>query len=390
MTYRRFLLNIVSALFILSTPLFGGPVETRLDSWSFSFDGKTWTDVHVPHSWNARDGHSPSYFRGKGYYRTSLNFDGAPGPCFIRFEGAAQEAEVFVNGKPLAFHSGGYTPFTVPLSGVIKAGENVVEVVCDNSENLARIPVTSDFNKNGGLHNPVSLLQLPAVYLDPSEYGFDRFHLVQKKVTREKASCELRTRLCNSTLEDATVKLTITVRDASGETVRKTETKVLVPAGGHTDFARTVEIRKPHLWNGKKDPYLYTVCLQAGEDYASGKTGLRYYRLDREKGFFLNGESYPLRGVSMHQDRDGKASALDKEDYDTDYAMVKEIGCNFLRLAHYPHNNYAFRLCDSLGIVVQTEIPWVNVCGVRASEAYFQNIHDQMREMIVSLYNHPP
>lgn len=364
-------------------------VASTLGTWEFSRDGNEWNTVTVPHSWNADDGHSASYFRGKGYYRTGINCEDPSAPAFLRFEGAAQEAVVSINGVAIASHSGGYTPFTVPINSVLRQGLNTIELVCDNSESIERIPVSSDFNKNGGLHNPVVLLRLPEVYLDPGEYGFDRFHLVQKDVSSRRAICELRTRLHNSTETSAKVKLVISIKNASGKVVKRIGKTVRVAAGGSSEVVRAFKLRKPHLWNGKKDPYLYTVCVTAGEDYTEGKAGFRFYSLDREKGFFLNGEPYPLRGVAMHQDTEGKASALSKEDYDSDYAIVKELGCNFLRLAHYPHNNHAFSLCDSLGIIVQTEIPWVNVCGERASEAYRDNIFSQMKEMISSLYNHP-
>ena len=131
------------------------------------------------------------------------------------------------------------------------------------------------------------------------------------------------------------------------------------------------------------------MTVSAGEDRAETEVGFRYFSIDREKGFFLNGKSYPLRGVCLHQDKYGIASAFSKADFDKDYAIIKELGCNFLRLAHYPHNDYAFRLCDRMGIVVQTEIPWVNNCGTEITEAYVQNIYDQMDEMVRSLYNHP-
>ncbi|MBR5704185.1 MAG: hypothetical protein IKX45_08050 [Bacteroidales bacterium] len=373
----------------LANILLSAVIATTLGTWEFSQDGAFWQTVSVPHSWNALDGHSASYYRGKGYYRTAISCEDPSTPAFLRFEGAAQEAEILLNGEHLAFHSGGYTPFTVPLAGKMHQGPNTVEVICDNSESVERIPVSSDFNKNGGLHNPVSLLQFPAVYLDPDEFGFDRFHLVQKDVSTRRAVCELRTRIHNSTTVRVRTKLTITVKDADGKTVKNASKRLSIPAGASADVAKAIKVRRPHLWNGKQDPYLYTVCVNAGEDFSQGKTGFRFYCLDREKGFYLNGEPYPLRGVAMHQDADGKASALTNGDIDSDYEIVKELGCNFLRLAHYPHNNHAFELCDSLGIIVQTEIPWVNVCGERASEAYRDNIFSQMKEMIASLYNHP-
>ena len=383
----RFAAFFATFLLLLSGGIHAAQIQ--LKNWEFSFDKTNWEEVTVPHSWNALDGHSRNYFRGEAFYRTTIRCDNPSLPSFLRFEGAAQEAEVFVNGQSLAYHKGGYTPFSVPLAGVLHAGDNLVEVICDNSESMDRIPVISDFNKNGGLHNPVSLFVLPVVYMDPGAYGFDRFHFVQHLVNAKRALCEVKTLLCNSSGKSSDINVRITIKDASGTVVSKASVKVTLAAGASAQVSRTLRIKNPHLWNGKKDPYLYTVLVEAGEDVAQCRTGLRSFELSREKGFFLNGESYPLRGVSMHQDTEGKASALSKEDIDRDYGFVKEIGCNFLRLAHYPHNNYAFHLCDSLGIIVQTEIPWVNVCGERAGEAYFENIREQLKEMITALYNHP-
>ena len=367
--------------------------DTPLTQWEFSKDELHWTPVTIPHSYNAQDGHSASYYRGEAYYRTSFEWDGKAQeePAFLRFEGAAQAAQVVVNGRIVAMHKGGYTPFWVPMRGrgVIQKGTNEVEVICYNMQDLELIPISSDFNKNGGLHNPVALMTLPEVYMDPVTGGFDRFHLIQKKVSAQNAFCDVRTRLVNTSAKAQKVKVKFELKDARGRTVLTKEQTVAVPAGAAVDHAFYFTVSEPHLWNGVKDPYMYTARLTAGSDVSETQVGFRFFSLDKEKGFLLNGESYPLRGVSMHQDHDGKASALAQADYDQDYGFVKELGCNFLRLAHYPHNRYAFGLCDKLGLVVQTEIPWVNICGVRATQAYFDNIHHQMQEMVTSLYNHP-
>ena len=350
-----------------------------LVEWEFSKDGTAWERVTVPHSYNAVDGRSARYYRGPATYRRTIDIRDPERPAYLLFEGAAQKATVRVNGREACVHKGGYTAFAVNLKGLLVRGENMVEVVCDNTEDIDMIPVSSDFNKNGGLHNP-AWLYVPAgdVYFDPAEFGPYRLHVTQENVSEASASVTVKAALHGKA--DVTLK----VRNASGKVVYK-HTKNDV--SGAYEHAFTLE--NPHLWNGVEDPYLYTVELSAGDDDVMTEVGFRYYSIDREKGFSLNGKPYPLRGVSTHQDMDGKATALTYEDYDRDYETVRELGCNFLRLAHYPHNDYAFRLCDRMGIIVQTEIPWVNICGVRASEVYFENIHSQMAEMIRNLYNHP-
>ena len=347
--------------------------------WEFSKDGTNWERVTVPHSYNAIDGRSAKYYRGPATYRRTIDIWDPERPAYLLFEGAAQKATVRVNGREACVHKGGYTAFSVNLKGLLVKGENTVEVVCDNTEDIDMIPVSSDFNKNGGLHNP-AWLYVPAgdVYFDPAEFGPYRLHVTQENVS--EASADVTVKAAVHGKADVTLK----VRNAAGKVVYK-HTKNDVSGS----YEHVFTLNNPHLWNGVEDPYLYTVELSAGDDDAMTEAGFRYYSIDREKGFFLNGKPYPLRGVSMHQDMDGKATALTYEDYDRDYETVRELGCNFLRLAHYPHNDYAFRLCDRMGIIVQTEIPWVNICGVRASEVYFENIHAQMAEMIRNLYNHP-
>ena len=357
--------------------------STQLERWEFSYDGNFWVDVTVPHSCNGADGRSPAYYRGETHYRKTVSVKSPT--AFLLFEGAAQSAKVYVNGELACTHKGGYTPFVVPLG----KGKNQIEVVCDNRMDVEMIPVHSDFNKNNGLHNPVWLLEYGKAYLNPEAFGPYRLHVTQVDVSDDSAKGRVDALLVNGAKRAKKLSVRVLLKDAEGRVVWKDRRKVAVPAGASAPVSIDLAIDNPHLWNGLQDPYLYTVELKAGRDKASTEVGFRYYRMDRDEGFFLNGKPYPLRGVSMHQDSDGKATALTYADYDRDYEFVRELGCNFLRLAHYPHNDYAFRLCDRMGIIVQTEIPWVNICGVRATDAYFQNIHEQMREMISALYNHP-
>ena len=380
--------RILLALALMLSGLSLSATDTVLSQWQFSLDGKNWEPVTVPHSYNAIDGHSVSYYRGPAIYRISLNLH--PGkPQFLLFEGAAQAAKVYVNGVLTVTHKGGYTPFVVPLKEGVQEGENTIDVVCDNTVDLEMIPISSDFNKNGGLHYPVRLLTYDGVYFDPQKYGPQRFHLTQNVVTDDKVKALVAAKVCNDSRKEKTVKVSWVLKNAKGKAVWKRSGVIALPAGARQMLSEEIQLDKPHLWNGVNDPYLYTLEIKAGKDKISSEVGFRYFSIDRDKGFSLNGRPYPLRGVSMHQDLSGKASALTEKDIEADYAVVKELGCNFLRLAHYPHNEYAFRLCDRMGIIVQTEIPWVNICGVNATPAYFENIHTQMYEMITSLYNHP-
>jgi hypothetical protein len=371
---------------------------TDLTEWQFAkLKPDMWCKVTVPHSCNAIDGRSAKYYRGKSYYRKVLNLSEMQiqHPLFLIFEGAAQTAFVKINGKKVCSHRGGYTPFVVTLNGNVKAGDNEIIVLCNNKEDVELIPVSSDFNKNNGLHNPVHLLEMNQIYASPVKYGMYRMHISTPQVSEKSALTNVQSQIKNSSAKAEQVNITLKLVDATGKICYQKKRSVNIPANSDYDYQQSFTLKKPHLWQGVDDPYLYQAQIEVtshnGEalDKIQTTVGYRFYHTDAAKGFFLNGKSYPLRGVSMHQDWDKSASALSYQQIDKDYEIVKELGANFLRLAHYPHNDYAFRKCDELGIIVETEIPWVNVCGVNATPAYFENIHSQMKEMITNLYNHP-
>lgn len=374
------------------------PYCEALREWSFTGPDGVTSTVTVPHSYNAVDGHGGSYYRGEATYSRDIVLTGADlrrREYFLLLEGAAQKASVFLDDVPVATHGGGYTAFCVPLSGHLHEGRNVIRVVCDNAEDVDLAPVTSDFNKNGGLHNPAFLLGMREVYLSPTANGPYRIHVSTPVVTGETARAEVGAVVCNSSGKDRKVRVVVELRDASGRNVARARRKVEVKAGGESPVTLGMDIPSPHLWDGVGDPYLYSVTVRirrgifSSWDKASSGVGFRFYAMDKDRGFMLNGRPYPLRGVSLHQDLEGKATALDGEDYRNDYRTVMDLGANFVRLAHYPHGDMAFRLCDSLGLVVQTEIPWVNICGTRARAEYFENLHSQAGEMVRNLYNHP-
>ena len=362
--------------------------QISLTEWQFSKDSVSYSPVTVPHSYNEIDGHSKAYYRGKGYYATSVKLGSADlkGKVQLLFEGAAQAATVYVNGQQAAYHKGGYTPFVVDITPFVTKGSNTISVTCDNTEDVNLAPVSSDFNKNGGLHNPVSMYILPGAYLCTKNFGLHRVHVSTPEVSAQNATVKIAGKVVGE-LDGIDVK--VSILDADGKVCLSSEG----PAQA-SGIDAVFKMENPHLWNGVKDPYLYTVKVEVMKgskviDQTCSRFGVRSFHMDQEKGFFLNGELYPLRGTSIHQDKHLKATALSRQDYIEDYEVVKELGCNFVRLAHYPHNDMAFDLCDEMGLIVQTEIPWVNICGVDAKPEYFENLHQQMTEMIKGLYNHP-
>lgn len=374
------------------------PVKvTELAEWKFSKNASgDFADVTLPHSCNAADGQSASYYRGDTYYKYTLTVpvSGIGSKNYILLlKSAAQAGYVSVNGTVISIHKSGYTPFTVDLTGSLKAGSNEIMIKCSNQLDTTMPPVSSDFNKNNGLHDRVYLIESGKLHADMENYGYDKMHVFQKSVTDDCATVQVNTRIVNDTGTDRVCNVLISLSDSDGSIVSRDIETLLVPTTG-MEYMKEITIDNPHLWNGLTDPYLYTVTLVISAnsivcENLSTKVGLRYYRMDAGTGFYLNGKSYPLRGVAHHQDLYGKASALTEADIDADFEFIKELGCNFIRIAHYPHNQYTFEKCDELGIIVQTEIPWVNECGVNATDVYLMNIKRQMKDMIIHHYNHP-
>ena len=391
------LFNLVLAALVFAFPLgaqIRGYHQEELKKWEFSKDGSIWQKVSIPHSYNAADGHSPSYYRGEAVYRCEFKAKDVKKPHFLLFEGAAQAAVVKVNGEQMAAHMGGYTPFVVDIGEALKKGTNELEVICNNTQDINMAPVSSDFNKNGGLHGQVWLLDMGDIYLSPEKYGMYRMRVETPEVSSWKVETNVKTRIVNTTNKDLDVLVRVELLEWDGELAYQADRKIDIGAFSEYDFSHDFRLRGIRFWDGVNDPYLYTIRVEIYKgdrmlDSAETKVGYRSMEMDPKRGFLLNGKPYKLHGVAMHQDMDGKASALTKEDYRRDYRIIKELGANFLRLAHYPHNDYAFRICDSLGIIVQTEVPWVNVCGKNAKQIYFNNIQRQMKEMVSNLFNHP-
>lgn len=392
---------LFSLALLFSAQVFGQNLAyktTELVNWRFAkVSPSLWMDVTLSHTCNALDGHSAKYYRGKTYYKYMLQVDAEQlqRPLFLLFKAAGQAALVTVNDVEAGSHRGGYTPFLIPLQGLLQEGKNTLMVMCDNTLDVNLAPVGSDFNKNNGLYGRVYLLEMNEVYASPTDYGLYRLHVTPSEISEKSARTCVQAKLVNSAASGLRVNILFELEDKSGRVCHRNKRQVELSANDTYDYTYEFVLKHPHLWNGLADPYLYTARITFSDtdgemlDRVETTVGYRYFRVTRDEGFFLNGRPYPLRGVCLHQDWDGKASAMVEEDFDADYAFVKELGANFVRLAHYPHDDYAFRKCDELGLVVQTEIPWVNVCGVNATEGYFDNLHQQMREMIVNLYNHP-
>lgn len=363
--------------------------------WDFSKDCSDWQTVRAPHTCNASDGMSGSMYRGKTYYRKALfvGREQAAIDFVLGFHAAGQASELYVNGHLCSVYPGGYTPNLVDISPYLCQGNNELLIVCDNTPSEERIPVSADFNFNNGLHEKVFLCRVGRASLDPQAYGVDRMHVTPEEVSRQAAAFTVHTAVNNRSGCAIHAAVAVAVYDAQGNAVAGETIPVEVPAHTVQDVSYTGQITEPHLWDGIQDPYRYTVkvALFAPDrvDEQSVCIGFRFFSMDAQQGFLLNGRPYPLRGVALHQDYPGAMSAMTEEQFDADYADLAALGCNFVRLAHYPHDAYAFERCDALGLIVQTEIPWVNHLGPDASDAYFDSIEQNLRSMIRNYYNHP-
>ncbi len=344
---------------------------SRLDSWQFSKDRVNWEEVSIPHTWNALDGQDGgnNYHRGTCYYRRTVDCNVLNGEkVFIEFNGAAMSASVYLNGELLFSHDGGYSTFRVELTGHLKGSDELV-VAVDNSDNTRVYPQKADFTFYGGLYRDVNLIVVPA----------EHFELLKDGTPGIKVT--------------PVVDLERKVADVMVETWQNAD-KVYISVAGQKLCVQSIDghasaqfrINDVRLWDGVDDPYLYTAVasLESG-DSISTRFGCRTYHCDPEKGFFLNGRSYPLRGVSRHQDVKGKGNALASSDHDRDMAIIREIGANTVRLAHYQHSQHFYDLCDEYGIIAWAEIPYITMHMKNGRE----NTVSQMRELITQCYNHP-
>ncbi len=327
--------------------------------------------VSLPHTWNALDGQDGGndYHRGRCWYLRELTGEELAGECvYLEINGAAMSAEVYFNGKCLARHAGGYSAFRVELTDS-RTDKNMLAIAVSNEDSDTIYPQKADFTFYGGLYRDVRLISVPR----------EHFELLRDGTPGIKVTpiVDLKKRSAAVTVE--------TWQNAAAVTVTVNgESKTVPSENGHAQAEFVIE--NAHLWDGVDDPYLYaaTAKLDSGDEI-SARFGCRVFHCDPAKGFFLNGRSYPLRGVSRHQDLKGKGNALSKEDHAADMAIIREIGANTLRLAHYQHAQEFYDLCDENGIVVWAEIPYITLHMANGRE----NTLSQMRELITQCYNHP-
>ena len=358
------------------------------DKWSFtkqtteipaSIDPK-WDFVNIPHCWNAIDGQDGGndYYRGTAIYAKELNKESLPAAdrYYIEIQGANSSADLYVGGKKLAHHDGGYSTWRCDITEQLSANTMIVFAV-DNSANEIVYPQMADFTFYGGLYRDVNIIAVSESHFDLDYYGAPGIK-VTPIVDGANANVEVEVYITNSKLGQ---DVRYTLLDAEGNTVAQAicnDTKV------------NFTIENVTLWHGRKNPYLYTAKAELidGEtilDNVCTRFGCRSFRIDPNNGFILNGEEYPLRGVSRHQDRWGKGNALSHADHEEDIDLICEVGATTIRLAHYQHDQYFYDLCDEKGLVIWAEIPYISKHMPTGRE----NTISQMKELIAQNYNHP-
>ena len=377
------------------------------NDWNFRFSHQvqkgTEVRVDLPHTWNAQDALSGKidYKRGIGNYEKNLFIrpEWKGKRLFIRFEGVNNIADVFINRRHIGEHRGGYGAFIFEITGKVEYGkENSILVRVNNGEQLDIMPLVGDFNFYGGIYRDVHLLITDETCISPLDYASPGVRVIQDSVSHRYAKVRAIVDLSNGSSGNQEVELNVRLLD--GQRVVKEGTKNVNLSGNEVmQQELTFEIDQPHLWNGRQDPFLYqaeVTLFRNGQmvDRVTQPLGLRFYRIDPDKGFFLNGKHLPLQGVCRHQDRSEVGNALRPQHHEEDVALMLEMGVNAVRLAHYPQATYFYDLMDKNGIIVWAEIPFVGPGGYNDKgfvdlPAFRANGKEQLKELIRQHYNHP-
>ena len=351
-------------------------IQKLMNDWTFIYHDGSRTVLDLPHTWNAVDGQDGGndYWRGTCSYEKTFakpEFDAESELVYLQFHGVNASAKVVLNGKEVCTHDGGYSTFRKDVTTLLEDKNHLV-VYVDNSVNDRVYPQKADFTFYGGIYRDVELLTVSKTHFE-----LDYFAGPGIKVTPEVKGNDAEILVETWTNGEGDVK--VTLLDAEGNAVTEGKgTKTLL------------NVKDVHLWNGVADPYLYCVKAELSVDgkvvdEVSTTCGVRYFSFDPDKGFYLNGRPYNLHGVSRHQDFKGIGNAITKEHHDRDMELIREVGANTVRLAHYQHDQYFYDLCDKYGMVVWAEIPYISEHLANGDA----NTESQMKELIVQNYNHP-
>ena len=359
------------------------------------FNDGDWQAVTIPHNWGweqAQDG--KEFYRGPAWYRRELDIAPEPGKrYFLRFEAASLVADIFLNGQPLGEHRGGFGAFSFEITTNLSAGgTNLLAVRVNNQWEPDIAPLSGDFSIYGGIYRPVHLIVTGGENFAVTDHGSPGVAWLQTHVTQKRAVIDVAAQISNGTRQKRPLTLVASVFDAEGKLAAKSEQAVELAANMTAPYALQVVVANPHLWNGRKDPYLYKAVVELRSadgvaDAVEQPLGLRFYSVDPDKGFILNGKPYPLHGVDKHQDRFNKGWAVSEADLDEDIRLMTEMGCTVVRCAHYQHSDYFYSLCDKTGVLVWAEIPR-STKSVLPPE-FAETSRSQLIDLIRQNINHP-
>jgi beta-galactosidase len=363
---------------------------------AYTYNDEHWEEVSIPHTWNAIDGANGfDFYKGACWYRKTFVLAPAyeGNKIYIEFNASNSITDVYVNGQHMGQHKGGYSTFRIDITSAVKFGaKNILSVKVDNTVVDDVYPQKADFTFYGGIYRDVNIVVANNVHFDLLDYGSKGIYIVQEEVTDEIAVLKIKSKVVNDSNEQKKVRLWADILDAEGNVATYAAKEVLLAAGENRTEELTAIIENPTLWNGRKNPYMYSAKISMTSfndtvDELSIPFGVRYFKVDSEKGFFLNGEHLSLKGVSRHQDRKDMGWAITKKEQDEDIELIKEIGATSIRLAHYQHNEYFYDLCDREGMVLWAEIPFISIMSNNELEGI--NAKQQMVELIRQNFNHP-
>ncbi len=375
-------------------PLDGGWTFARLEAGA----GAQWQAVSIPHCWNAADGTTADYYRGPAQYRCRFDAPAASrrhgSRTFVRFEAVSQDATVWLNGRRLGRHRGAFTAFCFELTALLKPTGNELVVDASNAADSLILPLEGDFTLFGGIYRPVWLLVLPQACFTPLDHASCGVYVSQRAVSAEQATLDVVAKVAlPAGAEASRYSLRTSVYSPGGRLVATQHSGPGTTGGGEPwlRLEQRVTVEQPELWQGTAHPAQHRFhfeLLDDGQvvDTLSQLVGLRHCQVDPHRGFFLNGQSWPLRGVNRHQDRDGMGWAITSREHRQDMELIQEIGANSVRLAHYPHADEFYSLCDRAGLLAWAEIPYIGH-GTR-HPAFDANARQQLTELIRQNYNH--
>lgn len=370
-------------------------MKTINDGWEFRKPADTeWTSVNIPHTFNLDAYRQPNYYQGKGLYRRVLTLPEVDPHrrYYLKIDAASKAAEVTVNGKSAGSHAGGYTAFVVDVTDYIQK-ENIIEITVDNGRKDIT-PISADFTFWGGIYRDVWLVSTPEQHFRMDNMGSDGVFVGTPEVNGQRGKIQVKGEVTNDAETSVTLEVQNQIYSPQGDLLQTRKQKVKLKAGETREFGYVSDvIANPDLWS-PETPSLYKVKTQLLNpktneviDEKTNKVGFRWFAFDGNKGFSLNGKPYKLRGVNRHQDQAPVGVALDDEAHRRDIRLIKELGCNFIRISHYPQDDAIVEMCDELGLLAWEEIPIINI--VPDTPGYADNCELNLREMIRQHYNHP-